>query len=62
MAWNFFATSHGKGEVDGARALLKKEVQKEKIKPQGKKLQNAAEVVAHLQVETNKFHVAAPSA
>jgi hypothetical protein len=33
MVWIFFATSHGKGEVDGARALLKREVQKEQIKP-----------------------------
>jgi hypothetical protein len=38
MIWNFFATSHGKGEVDGARTLLRKEVKKEHIKLQGKKL------------------------
>jgi hypothetical protein len=29
MVWNFFATCHGKGGVDGARVLLKREVQKE---------------------------------
>jgi hypothetical protein len=29
MVWNFFATSHGKGEIDGARVLLKREVGKE---------------------------------
>lgn len=57
----FFATCHGKGEVDGVGALLKREVWKEQIKPQGKKLQNAAKVVAHLQAEVNKFHVATPS-
>ncbi len=33
MVWNFFATSHGKGEVDGTSILLKQKVQKEKIKP-----------------------------
>lgn len=29
MVWNFFAIGHGKGEVDGARALLMWEVKKE---------------------------------
>jgi hypothetical protein len=38
MIWNFFTTSHGKGELDGARALLKREIKKEQIKLQGKKL------------------------
>ncbi len=33
MVWNFFATCHGYGEVDGVGALLKREVRKEKIKP-----------------------------
>jgi hypothetical protein len=33
MIWNFFATGHGKGEVDGVGALLKREVCKEQIKP-----------------------------
>jgi hypothetical protein len=47
--------------VDGVGALLKREVQKEQIKPQGKMLQNAVEVIAHLQVEANKFHAIAPS-
>jgi hypothetical protein len=40
MIWNFFAIGHGKGEVDGARTLLKREVRKEQIKPQGKTLWN----------------------
>jgi hypothetical protein len=56
MTWNFFATGHGKGEVDGAGALLKREVRKEQMKPHGLKLQNSAEVVAFLRAETNKFY------
>jgi hypothetical protein len=42
MIWNFFAIGHGKGEVDGYGALLKREGKK--IKPLGQKLQNAREV------------------
>jgi hypothetical protein len=34
--WNCFATNRGKCEVDGIGALLKREVMKEQIKPQGK--------------------------
>ncbi len=33
IVWNYFAISLGKGEVDGARMLLQKEVHKEQIKP-----------------------------
>jgi hypothetical protein len=29
MCWNYFASSHGKGEVNGASALLKCEICKE---------------------------------
>jgi hypothetical protein len=29
MIWNYFSNGHGKGEVDGAGALLKRETQKE---------------------------------
>jgi hypothetical protein len=36
MAWNFFATGHGKGEVDGTRALLKREVERSKSSPKAK--------------------------
>ncbi len=61
MLQNFFAIGHGKGEVDGIGVLLKREVQKEQIKPQGKKLQNAVEVIAHLEVEASKFHATPPS-
>jgi hypothetical protein len=34
MCWNYFASSHGKGKVDGAGALLKCEIRKEHIKAQ----------------------------
>jgi hypothetical protein len=33
MIWNYFSTGHGKGEVNGASALWKREIQKEQIKP-----------------------------
>jgi hypothetical protein len=36
MIWNFFAIGHGKGEVDGCRALLKRELRKEKLNFMGK--------------------------
>jgi hypothetical protein len=61
LIWNFFATSHGKGEVDKARALLKSEVRKEQIKPIGRKIQNATEVIAFLRSEANKYHVTYPN-
>ncbi len=57
MIWIFFATRHKKGEVDGAKALLKQEVRKEHIKLGRKKFQNAAEMVAHLRAKANKYHV-----
>jgi hypothetical protein len=47
-----------KGEVDGAGALLKREIQKKQIKPKGRKIQNVVEVVAFLKFEANKYHVA----
>jgi hypothetical protein len=49
MCWNYFASGHGKGEVDGASALLKHEIRKEKIKPHACKLQNAKDVVTFCQ-------------
>jgi hypothetical protein len=45
MCWNFFAFGHGKGEVDGACALLNREICKEQIKPHAMRLQNALNVV-----------------
>ena len=62
MMWNFFATGHRKGQVDGARTLFKWEVHKEQIKPHDLKLQNIGEVVAFLKAKTNKFHDAFSSA
>jgi hypothetical protein len=56
--WNFFVTRHGKGEVDDAHVLLKHEVKKEQIELGGRKIKNVANVVAYLQVESNKYHVA----
>jgi hypothetical protein len=41
IVWNYFATRHGRGEVDGASVLLKKELCKEQQKLQGLKIQNA---------------------
>jgi hypothetical protein len=38
MTWNYFAPGHGKGEVDGARALLKRELSKEQIKPDARRI------------------------
>jgi hypothetical protein len=48
MLWSFFAIGHGKGEVDGARALLKHEIKKEQLKLVGRKLHNKNEVVVSL--------------
>jgi hypothetical protein len=56
MVWNFFATGHGKGEVDGTGALLKREVKAEQIKPQRMKLQNAREIVQYLRGRANRPH------
>jgi hypothetical protein len=33
MCWNYFASGHGKGEVDGVGTLLKWEIHKKYIKP-----------------------------
>ena len=56
MYWNYFGSGHGKGEVDGARALLKREIRKEQMKVDGRKLQNAAEIVVFLKEESKKAH------
>jgi hypothetical protein len=34
MCWNYFASGHGKGEVDGAGTFLKCKIHKEQIKSQ----------------------------
>ena len=54
--WNYFVTGHGKGEVDGAGALLKRELRKEQMNP------NVADVVAYLKHEANKYHASHPNA
>jgi hypothetical protein len=58
MVWNYFASGHGKGEVDKARALLKREIRKEQIKPNACKLQCAYDVVKYLKEEAMRQHVA----
>jgi hypothetical protein len=62
LIWNFFATRHKKGEVDGAKALLKWEVRKEHLKHGRVFFLNAAKVVAHLRGKANKYHVIHPKA
>jgi hypothetical protein len=41
MCWNYFASGHGKGEVDGGSTFLERKIHKEQIKPQTCKIQNA---------------------
>jgi hypothetical protein len=41
MCWNYFASGHGKEEVNGACTFVKHKIHKEQIKPQACKLQNA---------------------
>jgi hypothetical protein len=57
MTWNYFATGHGKGEVDGVGVLLKQKLRKEKMKPCGMKIQNVHEAVTYLSAKSNKYHV-----
>jgi hypothetical protein len=61
LIWNFFATGHGKGEVDKVGALVKHEVRKKQIKPTRRKIQNAIRVVAVLRSKANKYHVVYPN-
>jgi ABC-type transporter MlaC component len=56
MTWNYVTIGHGKGEVDGVRALLKQELNKKKMKPYGMKKQNVHEVVTYLKAKSNKYH------
>jgi hypothetical protein len=58
MSWNYFASGQGKGEeVEGAGALLKKAIQNEQMKPNGVKLQNAAEIVQFLNQQSRRVHI-----
>jgi hypothetical protein len=56
MCWNYFGSGHGKEEVDGAGALLKREIRNEQMKVDGRKLQNAAEIVQFLKEQSRKAH------
>jgi hypothetical protein len=57
MVQNYFTTRHGKGEVDGVKALLKQELWKEKIKPNVCKLQCVGDVVKYSKEEAIRQHV-----
>lgn len=58
--WSFFATWHGKGEVDEGNALLKHEVRKEQLKHIVDKLDNVLYIVNFLKREANKKYVTHP--
>jgi hypothetical protein len=49
---------HGKGEVDGAGALMKRELRKEQIKPGGQRIHNVEDVVQFLVAESTRRHAA----
>ena len=49
MNWNFFGSDHGKGEHDGAGAIVKRMLTAEQLKPNGVKMQNSHDVVQWLQ-------------
>lgn len=48
MLWNYFGTGHGKGEHDGAGAVVKRALTDEQLDANGAKLQNAQDVVEWL--------------
>ena len=60
MVWNFFATGHSKGEVDGVGALLKRELRVEQIKLDIVRLQSASDIVAYLKSRLNRWHAGHP--
>lgn len=49
MRWNFFESAHGKGEWDGAGAVVKRALGAEQIQNPLRPLQNAAQVVQFLE-------------
>lgn len=61
MTWNYFASGHGKGEVDGCGALLKREIRKEQVKPNAIRIQNAHDVVEYMRSQSTKVHAAHPN-
>lgn len=48
MRWNFFESAHGKGEWDGAGAVVKRALRAEQIQNPSRPLQNADQVVEFL--------------
>ena len=56
MIWNFFESGHGKGEHDGAGAVVKRALTHEQLKPDGAELKCAKDVVKFLceALSTNK--------
>ena len=50
MMWNYFASGHGKGEHDGARAVIKRTLTQEQLKPSAFEMKCAADVVTFLQL------------
>ena len=48
MIWNFFESGHGKGEHDGAGAVIKRALTHEQLKADGEVLKNAGDVVEFL--------------
>ena len=53
MLWSFFASGHGKGEHDGAGAIIKRALTHEQLKPDGWPMKCAKDVVSFLK---HKFH------
>ena len=51
MLWNFFCSGHGKGEHDGASAVIKRLLIEEQQKTDGVPLKCAADVVAFLRLK-----------
>lgn len=49
MTWNFFEIGHGKGEWDGAGAVVKRALRTEQLHNPSRKLQDAKDVVEFLQ-------------
>lgn len=49
MRWNYFESAHGKGEWDGAGAVVKRALAAEQIQNPLRPLQNAAQVVKFLE-------------
>lgn len=48
MTWNFFASGHGKGEHDGAGAVIKRTLTHEQLKPDAWPMKCASDVVSFL--------------